>query len=129
MSSCGVSVLSQTVWVQGCGVVKCCGGLAGDRRQQLVGKGPGASPHNPQQSKTLLFFYSLCCGTFVVYTVHCSKSVCGHVTPVHTLLYPLCFRSLAVYLQEPQSGPLLDSTELRHRIQALGSSLSASRGT
>ncbi|XP_018524999.1 Fanconi anemia group G protein isoform X2 [Lates calcarifer] len=27
---------------------------------------------------------------------------------------------LPVYLQEPQSGPLLDSTELRHRIQELG---------
>ncbi|XP_008280228.1 Fanconi anemia group G protein [Stegastes partitus] len=29
-------------------------------------------------------------------------------------------KSLPVYLQEPQSGPLLDSTELRHRIQELG---------
>ncbi|XP_042276011.1 Fanconi anemia group G protein isoform X2 [Thunnus maccoyii] len=28
--------------------------------------------------------------------------------------------TVPVYLQEPQSGPLLDSTELRHRIQKLG---------
>ncbi|XP_026178555.1 Fanconi anemia group G protein isoform X2 [Mastacembelus armatus] len=28
--------------------------------------------------------------------------------------------SLPLYLQEPQSGPLLDTTELRHRIQELG---------
>lgn len=35
-------VMSQTVWVQACGVVKCCGGLAEDERQQLVGKRPGA---------------------------------------------------------------------------------------
>lgn len=41
-------LLSQSVWVQDCGVVKCCGGLAGDRRQQPVGKRPGASPHSPQ---------------------------------------------------------------------------------
>ncbi|XP_042344579.1 Fanconi anemia group G protein, partial [Plectropomus leopardus] len=33
--------------------------------------------------------------------------------------------SLPVYLQEPQSGPLLDSTELRRRIQELGPSVSA----
>ncbi|XP_035513849.1 Fanconi anemia group G protein [Morone saxatilis] len=33
--------------------------------------------------------------------------------------------SFSVYLQEPQSGPLLDSTELRHRIQELGPTLSA----
>ncbi|XP_036953902.1 Fanconi anemia group G protein isoform X2 [Acanthopagrus latus] len=33
--------------------------------------------------------------------------------------------SLRLYLQEPQSGPLLDSTELRHRIHELGSTLSA----
>uniref|UniRef100_A0A3P8U3P3 FA complementation group G n=1 Tax=Amphiprion percula TaxID=161767 RepID=A0A3P8U3P3_AMPPE len=29
-------------------------------------------------------------------------------------------KNLPVYLQEPQSGPLLDSAELRHRIQELG---------
>ncbi|XP_071338900.1 Fanconi anemia group G protein [Trachinotus anak] len=29
-------------------------------------------------------------------------------------------QGLPVYLQEPQSGPLLDSTELRHRMQELG---------
>ncbi|XP_056275545.1 Fanconi anemia group G protein isoform X2 [Pseudoliparis swirei] len=34
-------------------------------------------------------------------------------------------QSLSVYLQEPQSGPLLDSTELRRRIQDIGSTLSA----
>ncbi|XP_070761028.1 Fanconi anemia group G protein [Enoplosus armatus] len=33
--------------------------------------------------------------------------------------------SLSLYLQEPQSGPLLDSTELCHRIQELGPTLSA----
>ncbi|XP_078106721.1 Fanconi anemia group G protein isoform X1 [Sander vitreus] len=33
--------------------------------------------------------------------------------------------SLSVYLQEPQSGPLLDSLELRRRIQELGPPLSA----
>ncbi|XP_074494236.1 Fanconi anemia group G protein isoform X3 [Sebastes fasciatus] len=33
--------------------------------------------------------------------------------------------SLSVYLQEPQSGPLLDSTELRRRIQELGPTLTA----
>ncbi|KAM9359882.1 Fanconi anemia group G protein [Symphorus nematophorus] len=32
---------------------------------------------------------------------------------------------LPVYLQEPQTGPLLDSTELRHRVQGLGPTLSA----
>ncbi|XP_076587014.1 Fanconi anemia group G protein isoform X2 [Chaetodon auriga] len=31
----------------------------------------------------------------------------------------------SLYLQEPQSGPLLDSTELRHRIQELGPTMSA----
>ncbi|GLD53913.1 Fanconi anemia group G protein isoform X2 [Lates japonicus] len=45
---------SQSVWVQGCGVVKCCGGLAGDRRQQLVGKRPGASPHSTTQQRSCL---------------------------------------------------------------------------
>ncbi|KAM6944921.1 Fanconi anemia group G protein isoform 2-T2 [Lycodopsis pacificus] len=34
-------------------------------------------------------------------------------------------QSLSVYLQEPQSGPLLDSTELRRRIQELRPTLSA----
>lgn len=52
-------VFSQSVWVQDCGVVKCCGGLAEDRRQHLVGKRPGASPHSPQWSKTLSFLHSL----------------------------------------------------------------------
>ncbi|XP_068422481.1 Fanconi anemia group G protein isoform X2 [Clinocottus analis] len=33
-------------------------------------------------------------------------------------------QSLSVYLQEPQSGPLLDSTELRRRIQDIGSTVS-----
>ncbi|XP_034398583.1 Fanconi anemia group G protein isoform X2 [Cyclopterus lumpus] len=33
-------------------------------------------------------------------------------------------QSLSVYLQEPQSGPLLDSTELRRRIQDVGSTVS-----
>ncbi|KAE8292251.1 Fanconi anemia group G protein-like protein [Larimichthys crocea] len=33
--------------------------------------------------------------------------------------------NLSLYLKEPQSGPLLDSTELRHRIQGLGPTLSA----
>ncbi|XP_038560147.1 Fanconi anemia group G protein [Micropterus salmoides] len=33
--------------------------------------------------------------------------------------------SLCLYLQEPQSCPLLDSTELRHRIQELGPTMSA----
>ncbi|XP_034728032.1 Fanconi anemia group G protein isoform X2 [Etheostoma cragini] len=37
--------------------------------------------------------------------------------------------SLSVYLQEPQSGPLLDSSELRRRIQELGPPLSAQRET
>ncbi|XP_030272473.1 Fanconi anemia group G protein isoform X2 [Sparus aurata] len=32
---------------------------------------------------------------------------------------------LRLYLQEPQTGPLLDSTELQHRIQELGPTLSA----
>ncbi|XP_041793643.1 Fanconi anemia group G protein isoform X2 [Chelmon rostratus] len=35
----------------------------------------------------------------------------------------------SLYLQEPQSGPLLDSAELHHRIQELGPTLSAQRGT
>ncbi|XP_041643747.1 Fanconi anemia group G protein isoform X3 [Cheilinus undulatus] len=34
-------------------------------------------------------------------------------------------KSLSVYLQEPQTGPLLDSTELRCRIKELGLTLSA----
>ncbi|KAM7416405.1 hypothetical protein PAMA_018460 [Pampus argenteus] len=34
-----------------------------------------------------------------------------------------------VYLQEPQSGPLLDSSELRHRLQELGPTQSTWRGT
>ena len=62
-------VLSQSVWVQACGAVKCCGGLAEDRRQQLVGKRPGASPHNHQWSKTviqnsmsLLILWLMLCG-------------------------------------------------------------------
>lgn len=56
--------LSQTVRMQGCGVVKYCGGLAGDGRQQLVGPRRGASAHNPQPSKilpkfsVLVFFFS-----------------------------------------------------------------------
>ncbi|XP_070689548.1 Fanconi anemia group G protein [Pempheris klunzingeri] len=33
--------------------------------------------------------------------------------------------SLSLYLQEPQTGPLLDSMELRHRLQELGPTLSA----
>lgn len=45
--------LSQTVRMQGSGVVKYCGGLAGDRRQQLVGPRRGASAYNPQPSKIL----------------------------------------------------------------------------
>lgn len=44
---------SQIVWVQACGVGKCCGGLAGEKRQQLVGNEPGASLLSPQKSKTL----------------------------------------------------------------------------
>ncbi|KAM9858634.1 Fanconi anemia group G protein [Aulostomus maculatus] len=34
---------------------------------------------------------------------------------------PSSVERVPVYLQEPQSGPVLDSTELRHRIQELGS--------
>ncbi|KAA8592303.1 hypothetical protein FQN60_017758 [Etheostoma spectabile] len=42
---------------------------------------------------------------------------------------PFSVESLPVYLQEPQSGPLLDSSELRRRIQELGPPLSAQRET
>lgn len=43
-------VLSQSVWVLGYGMVKYCGGLAGDRTQLVAGKRHGVSTHNLPKS-------------------------------------------------------------------------------
>lgn len=66
-------VLSQSVQVQGCGVVKSCGGLAGNGRQLPVGKRPGVSPHNPLRSETLSFLHLMTFRVrFIYYTYRLS---------------------------------------------------------
>nr|XP_020450076.1 Fanconi anemia group G protein isoform X2 [Monopterus albus] len=61
----------------------------------------------------------LWCGE-VLWRLGRRRMAAAHWEKTWTFSAQSSLESLPVYLQEPQSGPSLDSTELRHRIQELG---------